>query len=236
MDARDIDPMIPKSLSEFIGQERFKGRIEPAMKDFKISITIDQGPKARMVTLYLRRFTVFATATRTERIPATFLSSFEVIEEMAPYSESEFAAMASRFARILGFELEEDTPLQETRSACVSPRGVLNRCVTSRTLRTPMEHPKELRPASRHEHCKSPYRDLGEVAAAYLYYLCKNHPFIDGNKRAALGACIVVLRLNGIKPRADGPEWEGLVLAIAEGTFDRDEATARLRKLLPKDD
>ncbi|MSU66761.1 MAG: hypothetical protein EXS38_11830, partial [Opitutus sp.] len=41
---------------------------------------------------------------------------------------------------------------------------------------------------------KSPYRDIAEVAAAYLYYLCKNHPFIDGNKRAALGACIVFLR------------------------------------------
>ena len=81
---------------------------------------------------------------------------------------------------------------------------------------------------------KSPYRDLAEIAAAYLYYLCKNHPFIDGNKRAALGACIVFLRLNGIEPQADGPEWEELVLAIAAGTLDRDEATVRLRELLPK--
>ena len=64
---------------------------------------------------------------------------------------------------------------------------------------------------------KSPFKDMPEVAAAYLYYLCKNHPFIDGNKRAALGACIVFLRLNGIEPRADGPEWEELVLAIAAG-------------------
>ena len=45
---------------------------------------------------------------------------------------------------------------------------------------------------------KSPYADLAEVGAAYLFYLCRNHPFIDGNKRAALGACIVFLRLNGI--------------------------------------
>jgi len=82
---------------------------------------------------------------------------------------------------------------------------------------------------------KSPYRDLAEVAAAYLYYLCRNHPFVDGNKRAALGACIVFLRLNGIEPRADGPEWEELVLAIAAGTLDRDSATARLRELLPPD-
>ena len=82
---------------------------------------------------------------------------------------------------------------------------------------------------------KSPYGDLAEVAASYLYYLCRNHPFIDGNKRAALGACIVFLRLNGIEPKADGPEWGDLVLAIAAGTLDRDEATVRLREFLPKD-
>ena len=52
---------------------------------------------------------------------------------------------------------------------------------------------------------QSPYKDLAEVAVAYLLYLCRNHPFIDGNKRTALGACIVFLRLNGIEPRPDGP-------------------------------
>lgn len=79
---------------------------------------------------------------------------------------------------------------------------------------------------------KSPYRDLAEVAAAYLYYLCRNHPFIDGNKRTALGACIVFLRLNGIELRPDGPEWEELVLAIAAGSFDREQATVRFREFL----
>ena len=81
---------------------------------------------------------------------------------------------------------------------------------------------------------QSPYQDIAEVAAAYLFYLCKNHPFIDGNKRAALGACIVFLRLNGIEPRPDGPEWEELTMAVAASTIDRDEATKRLRKLLSK--
>jgi len=83
---------------------------------------------------------------------------------------------------------------------------------------------------------ESPYRDLAEVAAAYLFYLCRNHPFVDGNKRAALGACIVFLRLNGIEPRPDGPEWEDLTLAVASSALDRDAATERLRKLLPKPD
>jgi len=78
---------------------------------------------------------------------------------------------------------------------------------------------------------KSPYRDVAEVAAAYLFYLCRNHPSMDGNKRAALGACIVFLRLNGVEPKADGPDWEALTLAVAASAIDRDETTKRLRKL-----
>jgi death on curing protein len=81
---------------------------------------------------------------------------------------------------------------------------------------------------------KSPFQDLAEVAAAYLFYLCRNHPFIDGNKRAALGAGIVFLRLNGIEPKPDGPEWEALTLAVAASGIDRDEATRRLRKRFPQ--
>ena len=79
---------------------------------------------------------------------------------------------------------------------------------------------------------KSVYADVVEIAAAYLFYLCRNHAFIDGNKRAALGACIVFLRLNGIEPGPDSPEWEELTLAVAASVLDRDETTARLRKLL----
>jgi death-on-curing protein len=79
---------------------------------------------------------------------------------------------------------------------------------------------------------KSPYADLVEIAAASLFYLCRNHPFIDGNKRAALGACIVFLRLNRVEPKADGPEWEKLTLGVADGTFDRIKTAERLRELL----
>ena len=79
---------------------------------------------------------------------------------------------------------------------------------------------------------QSLYSDLAEVAAAYLFYLCRNHPFIDGNKRAALGACLVFLRLNGIEPSPDGPEWEALTLAVASSEIDRFETTKRLRRLV----
>jgi len=78
----------------------------------------------------------------------------------------------------------------------------------------------------------SPYRDLVEMAAAYLFFLCRNHPFVDGNKRAALGACIVFLRLNGLEPKPDGPGWEELTQAVAAGRLSRDETTKRLRRLV----
>ena len=79
---------------------------------------------------------------------------------------------------------------------------------------------------------KSVYADVVEIAAAYLFFLCRNHAFIDGNKRTALGACIVFLRLNGIEPKPDSLEWEELTLAVAASVLDRDEATARVRELL----
>ena len=74
--------------------------------------------------------------------------------------------------------------------------------------------------------------DLVEIAAAYLFYLCRNHPFIDGNKRVGLATCIVFLRLNGLEPPPDGPLWEELVLDVAASKLDRETTTERLRELL----
>ena len=79
---------------------------------------------------------------------------------------------------------------------------------------------------------ESVFRDVVEVAAADLFYICRNHPFLDGNKRAALGACIVFLRLNGRDTAADSSEWETLTLDVANGSFDRHKATTRLRRLV----
>lgn len=79
---------------------------------------------------------------------------------------------------------------------------------------------------------KSPYADLVEVAAAYLFYLCRNHPFRDGNKRAAMAASIVFLRINGIEPSPDSEAWEVLMLDVAASRLDREQTTKRLRKLV----
>ena len=37
-----------------------------------------------------------------------------------------------------------------------------------------------------------------EIAAAYLFYLCNNHPFVDGKKRVALASCLVFLDQNNL--------------------------------------
>ena len=80
---------------------------------------------------------------------------------------------------------------------------------------------------------ESVYTDLAEVAAAYLFFLCRNHPFVDGNKRAALGSCIIFLRLNGVEPQPDSQAWEDLTLDVAASRIDREQTTTRLRALLP---
>lgn len=73
-----------------------------------------------------------------------------------------------------------------------------------------------------------------EIAAAYLFYLCSNHPFVDGNKRVALATCLVFLSENGLlsEENLDPDAWENLTLAVAAGLLNREETTATLRKLL----
>jgi len=79
---------------------------------------------------------------------------------------------------------------------------------------------------------KSPVKCLPDVAAAYMYYLCRNHPFVDGNKRVAMTAAIVFLRLNGIEPAADSDAWYSIAMDIANSRIDRDAVAKRLRKLV----
>jgi len=73
-----------------------------------------------------------------------------------------------------------------------------------------------------------------EIAAAYLFYLCSNHAFVDGNKRVALATCLVFLSENELlkNEELDADAWESLTLAVAAGALSRDEVTERLRKLL----
>ncbi len=73
-----------------------------------------------------------------------------------------------------------------------------------------------------------------EIAAASLFYLCRNHPFVDGNKRTALATCLVFLSENDQLPdeKLDVDAWEQLIMDVAASRIDREQTAKRLRKLL----
>jgi death-on-curing protein len=75
-----------------------------------------------------------------------------------------------------------------------------------------------------------------EIAVAYLFYICRNHPFVDGNERTALAACLVFLETNELLPIAKLPvdELEQFVLDVAASKIDRATTTQRLGKLLKR--
>ena len=74
------------------------------------------------------------------------------------------------------------------------------------------------------------HSDVPAMAAAYLFHLCKNHPFVDGNKRIALAACDIFLELNGWELIATDPMLETLTLSTADSSITKDEVITFLRR------
>ena len=73
------------------------------------------------------------------------------------------------------------------------------------------------------------HTDLFEMAAAYLFHITQNHPFVDGNKRTGAVAAIVFLALNDIDLNADEDEFEKMVLQVAEGKTGKETIATFLR-------
>ena len=65
------------------------------------------------------------------------------------------------------------------------------------------------------------HKNLYEMAAAYLFHVVRNHPFLDGNKRTGAVAAVVFLIINGIELQADEESFEKLVRSVAEGKTDK---------------
>lgn len=74
-------------------------------------------------------------------------------------------------------------------------------------------------------------KDVYEMAAAYAYHLCQNHPFIDGNKRTALACALVFLELNGLSVRDPKGLLKDATLSIASGKTSKAKFADLLRKL-----
>ena len=70
-----------------------------------------------------------------------------------------------------------------------------------------------------------------EMAAAYLYHIVQNHPFVDGNKRTAFAAALTFLELNGYPVMGGEAELEAATWAVSSGKLDKSGAAAILEKI-----
>lgn len=70
---------------------------------------------------------------------------------------------------------------------------------------------------------------LAALAATYAVGIASNHPFVDGNKRAAYQALILFLALNDAPLRADPVDAINTMLAVAAGRIDIDALAAWVR-------
>jgi len=75
------------------------------------------------------------------------------------------------------------------------------------------------------------HADHYEMAAAYAFHLCQNHPFIDGNKRTALATSLVFLELNGITIPDPRGRLENAMIRIASSKMNKQDFAKLLRKL-----
>ncbi len=74
------------------------------------------------------------------------------------------------------------------------------------------------------------------MAAAHFFHLCKNHPFMDGNKRTALASAEMFVLLNEMHLAATNEELQELTLGVAEGRISKDETITFFRQhVLPGD-
>ena len=64
------------------------------------------------------------------------------------------------------------------------------------------------------------YPSAIEKAAKMAFGICKNHPFVDGNKRVAVLSMLMMLSINGVPLHYTQKELIELGLGIAEGTID----------------
>ena len=65
------------------------------------------------------------------------------------------------------------------------------------------------------------HTSIPAMAAAYLFHLCQNHSFVDGNKRAGANAAITFLLVNNWEPTFGEEELVDAVLSVASGGLNK---------------
>jgi death-on-curing protein len=73
---------------------------------------------------------------------------------------------------------------------------------------------------------------IDKQAAAYLYHLAMNHPFIDGNKRTAFAVMDTFLRLNGYSLNLTNEQAYHLVMQVAQSQMSKSDLAGYLEKAI----
>lgn len=71
--------------------------------------------------------------------------------------------------------------------------------------------------------------DLFQMAGAYAFHICQNHPFVDGNKRTALASAVVFLFLNDKQIVMPSGHAAAMMYAVAAGTMAKVEVGLTLQ-------
>jgi len=74
------------------------------------------------------------------------------------------------------------------------------------------------------------HETIFSMAAGYLHGILRNHPFIDGNKRTAVGAALIFLELNGVQVDADEDAFYDVVIGVVEGRISKASVTVFLEQ------
>ena len=74
------------------------------------------------------------------------------------------------------------------------------------------------------------HKTIFDKAAAYGFHVCRNHPFVDGNKRVAFVLMDIFLRRNGYELAAYEDEAYVIMMALADGRLTKLQLTAWLKE------
>lgn len=74
------------------------------------------------------------------------------------------------------------------------------------------------------------HNNLFEMAAAYLYHIVQNHPFVDGNKRVGAASAIIFLSMNDIEIENDEDGLIEITMAVARSETGKSEIAAFFKK------
>ena len=78
------------------------------------------------------------------------------------------------------------------------------------------------------------HEDLAAMAAAYLFHMAQNHPFVDGNKRAAVMSALAFLLANGVEFPLAPQELEAMTRKVAGGELSKETLTKWMHSQIGK--